>query len=186
MPSKRVYTEQEIEWLKENYATTKNKYIMSKLNIGRTSLNRVALKYRLAKIEGYGSVFSKKIANDGRSRNRPTLEAIENSHAKQLERLKDDEYRIWWRERCREGMNKVLRAEKRRIMFGLEQKTKRKLTKAPRCKVKSRTDLRKLGYIVKRASNIAYYTDSTLRDSHIERLANKHGITIESYELRKN
>lgn len=49
MGSKKIYTDEEIEWLKNNYATTKNIDIQKKLGICETTLIRLKNKYRLEK-----------------------------------------------------------------------------------------------------------------------------------------
>lgn len=179
MFKERIFTDEEIQYLKDNYANTKNKYIRARLGIGNTLLHRTAIKLGLKKRADYATVFSKKVVNDGRLNNRPTQEAIENSQAKHLKRLNDKEYHSWWRKRCSDGVNKLIKAEKRRVMFGLEQKSNRKVTKAPPYKTRVRTILRRHGYVIERGSNIAYYNEEIIRDLRKEELACKYGIKIE-------
>ena len=179
MADKHIFTEEDIQYLKENYATTKNKYIRARLGIGHSLLHRVAVELGLKKRPDYAKEFAKKIANDGRSKNRPTPEAMEKSHSLHRERLKDEDYRAWWRQRCSEGMKQLLKAEKRRVAFGLEQKSNRKVTRMRRYKQMLRTYMRSLGYVIERGSSVVYYTDTTERRPKREETAIKYGMKIE-------
>lgn len=182
--NKRIFTEEEIQYLKENYATTKNRILQERLGIGRTLLQMTARKFGLRKIPTFQSDFVKaaKKYNDGRAKNRPSQKAIDNSRAT-LKRLRQDsEYHARWCERISEGQKKLYRAERRRVMFGLEQKTNKKVVKAPKSKYELRYKLRKCGYIIARGSSVAYYNESTQRHAGKEESARKYGIKIEIWK----
>ena len=84
-----------------------------------------------------------------------------------------------WKGKISRSMAKQWKDEKRRVLFGLEQKTKRKVTKAPKCKYEHRYRMRALGYIIPRGQNVAYWDDNTKRSESHERTAQKYGIRIE-------
>ena len=84
-----------------------------------------------------------------------------------------------WRNKISESVRKQFADEKRRVLFGLEQKTNRKIIKAPKFKCELRSRMRNIGYIIPRASNIAYWNEATKRSESKERTAAKYGIRIE-------
>lgn len=182
--NKRIFTEEEITYLKEHYATTKNKYILARLGVGKTSLRRIVNELGLEKIPNYREVFGKAKTkySDGRAKNRPTNEAKENSRKKLYELWRNDEFRA--RHAVAQSMSQKARVkmERRRILFGLEQQTAWKVIAAPRAKCDCRYRLRKKGYIVDYDANVAYYTDTTIRVSETEETAKRLGIKIKEYE----
>lgn len=181
MADKRIFTEEELQYLKENYATTKNRILQERLRIGHTILRMTARKLGLWKIPTFQSDFVKspKKYNDGRARCRPSQKAIENAQAALRKLRQDPEHHARWRERISEGQKKLYRAERRRVMFGLEQKTNKKVFQAPRYKYEIRYRLRKCGYIIGRGSSVAYYNENTKRHAGKEESAKKYGIKIE-------
>ena len=184
MADKHIFTEEEIQYLKENYATTKNRILQERLGIGHTLLRNTARMLGLWKIPTFQSDFVKvtKKYNDGRAKNHPSLKAVENSRAA-LKRLRQDpEHHARWRERISEGQKKLYRAERRRVLFGLEQKTNKKVFQAPKYKHELRYRLRKCGYIIDRGSSVAYYNESTNRHAGKEESAKRLGIKIKEYE----
>lgn len=184
MVNKRTFTEEEIAYLKLNYATTKNKYILAHLGITRGVLARVRDELGLKKIPNYREIFGKVMTKygDGRAKNRPSDEAIKKSHERHAILRSDDEHSARRYERASASHRAVINAEKRRILFGLPQKTKRKIIAAPKAKVGCRYRLRKHGYIVDYDADVAYYTDTTSRVSKTEETAKKYGIKIKEYE----
>lgn len=185
--NKRIFTEEEINYLKENYATTKNRHILIRLGIGKTSLRRIVKELDLKKIPDYRKVFGKVKTkySDGRAKNKPTDFAKENSRKKLYELWRDDEFRA--RHAVAQSMSQKARVkmERRRILFGLEQQTAWKVIAAPREKCDCRYRLRKKGYIVEYDANVAYYTDTTCRVPEMEEKAKRFGIKIKEYEQNK-
>ena len=105
-------------------------------------------------------------------------EARKKGQEKMAEMRADEEINAHWRKNMSIGRKKLYKDEKRRVLFGLEQKTKLKVVRASHAKVCCRTELRSLGYIVGRGSNVAYWNEETKRDESKEILALKHGIRI--------
>jgi hypothetical protein len=182
--NKRIFTEEEIQYLKEHYATTKNKDLCEKLGIGRTLLVNTANLYGLKKIPDFQSRFVKapKKYNDGRRNNKPSPQAIKNSQAAIARLRANQDSHAQWRKKISESQKALIKAEKRRVMFGLEQKTERKVVRAPGFKYEIRYRLRKAGYIIDRGSSVAYYDENTLRHAGKEASAKKFGIKIKEYE----
>lgn len=78
------------------------------------------------------------------------------------------------------GFKKLMKAEKRRLRFGLEQRTKRRISINPNRRniYELRIRLRKRGYIMDDNLMEVYYDDSTRRYSRSERTASKYNIRI--------
>ena len=91
-----------------------------------------------------------------------------------LTRTKEEEKEI--RSRIR---RKLIKKERARIVFGLDQHTNIKLVTNPR-KVKYRTKLKNDGYIVMRGSNTIYYTPEQKRHRHREENAATPSITLQN------
>ena len=183
MAEKRIFTDEEIQYLKESYATTKNRIMCARLGIGKTLLQKTAREYGLEKIPTFQSDFvkAKKRYNDGRSKNRFPQKAYENSRASLARKRQDKEAYDAWRKKISDGQKKLVRDEKRRVMFGLEQKTARKVVRAPKYRYELRYRLRKMEYRIERGANVAYYDETTRRHAGMEESAKKYGIKIERY-----
>lgn len=65
---------------------------------------------------------------------------------------------------------KLYEAEKMRIRWGLEQRTKRHFRIEPKERLLQRNRLERLGYIVDKENLIAYYTPETKRAPRIEKV----------------
>ena len=68
-----------------------------------------------------------------------------------------------------ETMRAIRKAERRRILFGLPQKTNLKLCSGGKKRSKMRVNLRKWGYDVPWGSNMAYITPLTKRQPELEK-----------------
>jgi hypothetical protein len=79
------------------------------------------------------------------------------------------------------SLTKTIKSEKRRILFGLEQRTDRFIGKD---KVRNRVFrlLAEHGYIVIKGSMTAYYSPLMRRFEHIEAYAVSAGFSIELWE----
>lgn len=181
MASKTVLPRGAKKWLKENYANTTNSEIMARFGIKKGVLARLKKELRLKKSEEF--------MLDARARGQATLKEMgwppkgyiipnrEKAWASLADRTKNRGEE--WKEKISKSVKKQFADEKRRVLFGLEQKTNRKVTKAPKFKCELRFRMRKLGYIIPRGSNIAYWNEETKRNKSKERTAEKYGIRIE-------
>lgn len=73
----------------------------------------------------------------------------------------------------------TIRKERRRLLFGLPQQTKIKLTGGGNKRMQVRYNLRKRGYHVARGANVAYYDDNTQRTERLERWAAREHVNVE-------
>lgn len=107
-----------------------------------------------------------------------------------------EKLRRWWAEATPEQRQKrldnmaaarreIIERERSRMVWGMAPRTRIHLVRDQEKATKLcgyRRRLRKLGYIVERRSNTAYYTEDTRRGSLIERRAIKNGMTIKPME----
>lgn len=170
------------KWLKENYANTPNEEIMARLGIKKGVLARLKKELRLKKSEDFmrasrakGFATLKEMGWPPKGYAIPNREKAWASLAERTANRGEE-----WKAKISASMAKQWKDEKRRVLFGLEQKSKIKVVRASHAKVCCRTELRSLGYIVGRGSNVAYWNEETKRDESKERLALKHGIMIVS------
>ena len=171
------------KWLKENYANMSNKDVMEHLGIKKGVLFRLKKELRLKKSEEF--------MNQVREQGRATLKEMgwppkgyaipnrEKAWASLADRTKNRGED--WKNKISESVKKQFADEKRRVLFGLEQRTNRKVIKAPKYKLEHRYRMRKLGYIIPRGSNVAYWNEETKRNESKERTAIKYGIKIEQW-----
>lgn len=169
------------KWLKENYANTPNEKIMEMFGIKRGVLSRLKKELNLEKSEEFmrasrakGFATMKEIGWPPKGYAIPNREKAWATLAERSRNRGDE-----WKGKISRSMTKQWKDEKRRVLFGLEQKTKRKVTKAPKCKYEYRYRMRALGYIIPRGSSVAYWNAETKRNESKERTARKYGIKIE-------
>lgn len=180
-------TTEQTEWLCANYANTTNAELMAHLNIKSTTLHRLARAYRLSKSKEFMLAVARENFRQAsiaaaRLGWPPKGYIIPNRHAFQkgvtnLMRLGPE------REAARihkssETRKATIAAERRRILFGLEQRTKMKLNGTFRPKTNVRYQMRKLGYIVERGGQTATITPQTRRSEHYEKRCREVGITL--------
>lgn len=157
------------EWIIRHYKHTKNDEIMQRWNISDGSLHRFARKHGLKK----SPQFRKKCQA-------AATEAANLSHIAHgtypkkgyvIPRSEEFRYKPGHKdtrtqeqkERAQATRRESIADDRRRILFGLPQKTKVKLTKQPHKKICQRLYLRRHGYLIERGSSIAYYTPETRR-----------------------
>ena len=181
------------EWLIKHYKHTRNKDIISKFGISKHSLYKMAKELGLKK----SYQFMRKAYRENGMKGRLAAKAkgwppkgykIPNQEKRleKLRALKGKKLKKNHIEKIRQSVKKVIRDEKRRILFGLEQRTKKKLVKAPPMKIHCRYKLRKYGYHIEKGGTIAYYDDNTRRSPHYEEVASKYKIKIEKIKQDTN
>lgn len=153
MPIGKPLTEEQITFIRRNFATMRNQDIADALGISRSGVTNVQKIYHLRKSPEFASYLAVKagkasnLARGGRALN-ITPEVIEKRVAT---------YR------------RTLREERARVTFGLPQKTKAKVKRQPRRKCSQRAYLKKLGYVLDEPNCVAYYTQDTTRAVRMER-----------------
>lgn len=182
-----ILTEEEIQWLRENYANTTNEEIMAHLDIKRTTLCRCARVYGLSKSKEFIYSWQIKNAQLARIANDhndwpPKGYLIPNRHkfekgVTSLMRLGPEREAERIR-KMKETRKATIAAERRRILFGFDQRTKLKLNGRFRQKTNFRYHMRKRGYILERAGNTATITPQTRRSEYYEKRCKEFGIRL--------
>ena len=185
-------TQEQLEWLKEDFGSTKNQELANELGTSPRSITRMARELGLWKTKEFISAMQRNASEHGARVNRANGG---NAGAKNLliygkayqfkkgERQKDKmsaEAFDAMHRHIGEQRKKTFKAEKRRVIFGLEQKTKLRVVQAPKEKICLRNGLRKKGYEIARASNEAFITAATHRSEVMERRAISMGISFTS------
>ena len=147
-------TAEQIEWLKANFATTKREDLAKVLNVTSRTVGNYARRYNLVK--------NMAIVREW------TSVGLVKGNSKE------------GRAKHRATITALIAQEKRRILYGLEQKTKYKLGSNPcRKRLKSKMKCR-YGYFSEKGSNVIYYTDTTRRSAVQE----QHAVAL-GFEIRK-
>lgn len=144
------WTEEQRSVLRERYANEDNAVLAKELGVTEHVVYSQAHWLGLHKSREYESERRRKMAIDGRFCDQiNTPEAI----AKRVETQK-----------------KQHRTEVARVMFGLEQKTRKHIRIESRAKLLQRNRLQRLGYVVKEKELVAYWTPETHRAKLLERM----------------
>ena len=176
-------------WLIKHYKHTENSVIMAKFGLSNYFLHKYARELGLGK----SRAFMLKVLRTNSAKGLAVLaekgwppkgyiipnqdKALRNSIAK-TKGKKQKKEQI---ERRKATIKALRESERRRVLFGLEQRTKFRVTHAPKYKIQIRSKMRGLGYSIERGANIAYITVNTQRSSYYEDKAKQYGI-----EIKKN
>lgn len=147
-------TAEQIEWLKANFATTRRDELAKVLNVTSRTVGNYARRYNLVK----------------------DMAIVREWRSVGLEKGKSQE----GREKHKATINTIFTQERRRILYGLEQKTKYKLGSNPRKNALKCNMKWKHGYVSDKGSDIIYYTDTTRRSAVQE----KHAVAL-GFEIKK-
>jgi len=165
-----------------HFKNTKNDFILEKFQISHSMLHRFARENGLKKT----GQFQKKCREDATKAARlankrnnwpPKGYEIPKSKENQFKAGITPEMRLGKKknleriQKSAESRRRTVAAEKRRVLFGLPQKTKLKVVAAPHNKASYRYTLKKRGYIVERGAKTIFYNDSTNRSEIVERTA---------------
>lgn len=170
---KIIFTDEQIAWVVENFADTMNADICEYLQCGETTLRLLARSLGLEKSREFYDRRSEKAKKNLRRYflTHPPTDNSKNLMPFCFKKGNDPrELKGFWSgmEKMKETRRRIIREEKARIAFGLEQRTRLQLKKQPRAKVYVRHYLKKKGYIIDDEKHIAYYTDETVRAFKIE------------------
>ena len=189
-------SEKEVSWIVRHYAHTRNYDIMARFSIGESTLHRIARKHGLTKSRHFmrkSQLAAVNIAvsicyqhgiyeeNAVRARQQAADRKERGQHIGFLPgesnktRFSHRRFRSIV-EKSAETRRATIRAERRRILFGLPQRTKLKLTSGGRQRVSHRYLFRKRNCIVPRGSNEIFYDELTNRSSAMEASAPKYGL----------
>jgi len=145
---------EQIEWLKANFATTIREDLAKVLNVTSRTIGNYARRYNLVKDMAIVREWTSVGLRKGNSKE--------------------------GRAKHRATMTALIAQEKRRILYGLEQKTKYKLGSNP-CRKTLKSNMKcKHGYISEKGSDVIYYTETTRRSAVQE----QHAVAL-GFEIRK-
>lgn len=198
-------TDKQVRWIVNHYQHTKNNDILEKFGIGESTLHRVARKHGLKKSRQFMKKMQAEITEKARQtceafglydelaeRKRAEMQAYKErgeeipygfrKGVSSIERLGRKKFEETMR-KAQETRRQTIKSERRRLVFGMEQRTKMKLhiggfDERQRKKTCHRHLFRKHGYIVERGGNTIYYDEQTRRSKQMEANAPMYGLKI--------
>lgn len=184
-------TEEQLAWFSENFCNTKNNELADALGTSLRSVTRIARELGLWKTEEFMATMQRNASEHGARINRARGG---NAGARNLliygkvhrfkagesnkDRMSAEDFANMHR-RIGESRKAIFKKERRRVVFGLEQKTNLRVLQCPKEKVSLRSNLRKHGYEIAWGSNDATITGNTRRSFRMEERAEKMGIMFE-------
>lgn len=188
--SKIVLTPKQERWLITHFKHTKNDDICARLGISHSTLHRFARELGLKKTRQFMKKCQQattEAANASHLRNGtypPKGFIIPHSEEYRFkkgqsnkERLSPKKYRECQEKRAA-TWKKTREADRRRFVFGLDQRTNFRFVQQPKSKTSYRHNMKKKGYITDRERSIIYYTSEEMRCPRAEANAKKHHIRI--------
>lgn len=189
-------TQEQLEWLKENFGSTKNQELANELGTSPRSITRMARELGLWKTKEFISAMQRNASEHGARVNRAnggnagTKNLLVYGKAYRFkagesnrDRMSEEAFKEMNR-RIGESRKETFRKEKRRVLFGLEQKTGLRVVQCQKEKISLRNNLRKHGYEIARTSNEAIVSDNTRRSAIMETRAIQMGITFTFNQVR--
>ena len=177
-----------IAWFRENFAHTKNKELSHRLGVSVRTVVRWARELGLQKSSIFVASTQRNAAEHAARANRAmggnagVVNLLKYGKATrfrpgttQKDRMSAEAYEAMLVKRGA-TRKELFRKERVRVNWGLEQRTKLRVVKCPKEKVRLRNNLRKRGYEIARASNEAVITETTRRSIKMETRAEKMGI----------
>ena len=174
--------------MQEHFGTTKNADVAAHLGVPPRTIIRIARDMGLEKHSDFTKAMQRNAAEHAARTNRASggNEGMRNlllygkahrfrSGESNRNRMGEEAFREMHR-RIGKSRKEIFRKERRRVLFGLEQKTGLRVVRCPREKISLRRNLRRHGYEVARASNEAFVTPRTRRSQAMEERAGKMGM----------
>ena len=183
------FTAEQAAWMREHYATTKNKDCCAYLGVSMRTMIRFARSLGLDKDREYVRDLWRENCKLMASLNRYDGNAGKANLIKygaqyrfrkgeSMEMRKGKEAWERTKEKIRASRLALIRKERLRVKWGFPQQTNLKLV-CNRKAISTRYCLKKRGYIIEgRGAKVAYYTDDTNRLERLEQTAISRGIDI--------
>mgnify|MGYP002865550380 CR=1 FL=1 len=150
MPTGHYLTQEQIDYIRRNFANTPNKELAKSLGISSSAISNIQRKYHLTKSREHTKAMHR-LSGLASADSWGKIELTPEVLAKRAASFK----KTWHTERAR-------------VLFGLPQKTQIHIKKWSTEKVRQNYYLRKRGYIIDEANLIAYYTEKTHRAKRLE------------------
>lgn len=188
MPVPIQPTDSQLKWLTRHFRHTANDDILRRFGWSLSTLHRIARSLGLTKSRQYMRKTQARAATAARAANKargwpPKGYRIPGADANRFRPGESNRDRLGERRfrrsiaRAAATRRATIAAERRRILFGLPQRTRLKLGFS-RAKVSYRYALRQRGYLIPRGGSDATVTPDTRRSPLVERRAASHGIHI--------
>ena len=177
---KNRWDERKTALLAETYPVETTAYTAGVVGMSETAVKNKARKMGIVKVaksgwlEGAEHIKShfheKSFSEMGRELGISKMSVSRIAAKLGLRRTKEQVYKVSSRIRC-----EMIRRERRRVIFGLDPVTRIKVV-SNRARVRLRSRLKGIGYIVSEERNILYYTVSLVRKEHLEHRGTKLGL----------
>ena len=185
-----TWTDEMLEELVCDYPVMSNEKLAQRMGVCPRSIIRKAKEMRLTKaFKGsdrfqvwttvermFGKYTYKKIAQEAKVSEKTVMRICKKLKLR-MEKEEVARHRS-------EGLKKTLKVERSRIVFGLEQRTDRRIGQ-DKARTKVLGMLAQHGYITIKGSRTAYYSAYMRRAAHIESYAVSVGINIEQWETEE-
>lgn len=183
-------TEEQLRWLAGNYHCTRNAELCAALGIGDSLLHRLARRLGLRKSEEFMRLTQAETARAAQLTGRATgrfrrqSEAMKGHCPEHLRAYKfkpGNKPRVPPEAQARrvEKWKETLKTERRRVLFGLPQRTRMRVVAQSRGKVCYRYNMRRRGYVeLPGEKNVLRYPSEDMRRPLAEAGAARHGIKI--------
>ena len=183
-------TVEQLQWLADKYPCTKNAELCAALEISQSVLSRLARKLWLNKspefmhqcqVDSARAAHANALATDRYRRMSEEMKGHLPAH------LEAHKFRPGNKPKCTPEAyakgamkrNEIIKAERRRVLFGLPQRTRLHVTGQSRSKINYRYRMRRLGYVeLPGEKNVLRYPAEDMRRSIAERGASRYGIKI--------
>lgn len=191
--TKIVLTDEQQQWLRDNYATTLNKDCAAHLGISESSVHRFARDMGLKKDpEWFHALVLERVRMMAAVNRGPGNHGKKNLHLGEPHRFRKGQTNRerYGEEKERQRILKAaatrretIRKERMRVNWGLPQQTKLRVISNPQARY-ARYALKSRGYIIPaRGSMEAYWDENTTRSAIVENNAAKVGIKVQPVEV---
>lgn len=186
---KHELSDEQVAYLRDNYSDTRNIDLANALGCGLRTVNRLCARYgidvrksdefmaktqRVASQRAAASIRANGCTCPDAVKERLKLTQFKPGH-NMYERM-TTEQRKARDAKISSARQALIRSERRRILFGLPQRSRLRLVSRPRSVASARLNMRKrLGYEIERASMEVYITEGTIRSELVEANAKKLG-----------
>ena len=174
-------TEEQIEWIKSNYANTKNDAIQVALGIGRGVLYGIVHRYGLKKSRAFMAEMAQYASEKAKESH--ILHGTYPKKGTTRWQEMSEEKRKEARRKAGETRRRIIQDEKRRILYGLEQKTNINVLAMSKQKSTLRSNMASVNkYIrVPHKTDVIYYDENTKRSKIREQRALEMGMEVKPY-----
>lgn len=168
-----VFTDQQIQWFKENFANTPNADLAKELGCSRTKLYKLAKLYGLTKsVEHIKRMQLVSCKASHEKRKITGYKGFPNPHRwRKGENWRDNatEEKIQkWKESVAESRNRSYQKARMRVLYSLPPVNNVRVSFANRKRRAQALYLRKQGYIIDEQLRVAYWDENTIRAVRLE------------------